>query len=51
MIFRIEIDPLLLNYQRAMLNLCVNGPDVFRYNAEEDQLDSPEEEETNHQWR
>jgi hypothetical protein len=51
MIFRIEIDPLLLNYQWPMQNLCVNGPDIFRYDSEEKQLDSSEEEEPNHQWR
>ena len=45
MIFRAEIDALLLNHQGPMQNLCVNGPDVFPYDAEEEQLDSADEEE------
>jgi hypothetical protein len=51
MIFRTEIDPLLLNNQRPMQNLCVDGPDVFPYDAEEEQLDSPDEEEPDDQRR
>jgi len=48
MSFRIKIDPLLLNYQRAVQNLRVNCANIFPYDTKEEEQDTTKEAEADH---
>ena len=46
-----EVDSFFLNDQRLVLDLSVNGADVFSDDADEKELNSSEEEHADHQRR
>ena len=49
MIRLIKVEPFLLDYQWSVQDLGVDGTDIFPNNAEEEELDTPQEEKADYQ--
>ena len=47
----VEVDPLLLDHARPMVDLGLDRPDVLTEDPDEEQLHAAEEVDADHQWR